>query len=202
MIVEEGEVRVLTDPGVYTTTQTSVTNLSAIVITHEHADHFHIESLKTVLHNNPQAQVVTNSAVGTLLAMENIPYIKVEDNESFRIGELLIEGKGKGHALIYPSIPSVMNTGFFIGKKLYYPGDALSVIDENVDVLALPVAGPWIKMSEAIDFAKKIHPRICFPVHDGWFEGTDHPFHRVPQKILTENGIDFTILSLGEAVEL
>jgi L-ascorbate metabolism protein UlaG (beta-lactamase superfamily) len=54
MVLEIDGVKILTDPGSFTIgAQEGVTGLDAILITHEHADHFHIESLHTVVRNNP-----------------------------------------------------------------------------------------------------------------------------------------------------
>lgn len=45
----ETGVRIMTDPGAYSTLQNDARNIDYIFITHEHQDHFHLESLKTVL---------------------------------------------------------------------------------------------------------------------------------------------------------
>src|SRR3989344_5644853 len=50
--IEENGVRILTDPGTYSTQQSEVKNIDFVLITHEHADHFHIDSLKALLKNN------------------------------------------------------------------------------------------------------------------------------------------------------
>ena len=49
LLIEINGIRFLTDPGNYTTAQNEVKNLHCIVISHEHTDHLHIESLKTGL---------------------------------------------------------------------------------------------------------------------------------------------------------
>lgn len=58
------------------------------------------------------------------------------------------------------------NTGYFIDEKLFYPGDAFTDPGRPIDVLALPVAGPWVKISESVDYALALKPRTVFPVHD------------------------------------
>ena len=30
----------------------------------------------------------------------------------------------------------------------------------------MPVAGPWMKLSEAIDYVRAVRPRVAVPVHD------------------------------------
>lgn len=201
LVVEEQGVRVLTDPGAWTEAQHDQRNIDLVLITHEHADHFHLDSLKQVLQHNPQAVVVTNRAVGTLLAAEGIAYVVVEDGQKHAHKDLEIMGHGTDHAPIYPSVPSVINTGYFIGSRLFYPGDALYVPPQPVDVLALPVCGPWLKISEAIDYAKAIKPAHAFPVHDGMLK-IFGPFHALPQRELTAAAIAFTPLAAGDTLEL
>ena len=52
LLIEEGEAQILTDPGNYNDTP-EVENLDAILITHEHSDHFHLDALKAILENDP-----------------------------------------------------------------------------------------------------------------------------------------------------
>lgn len=199
MVLEEGGVKLLIDPGVFTMGQESVMDVDAVLITHEHADHFHLESLKKMLANNPNARVITNRAVGALLGAAAITHEIVGDGERAMVGELSVEGFGTEHGKIYKDLPQVENTGYFVGEKFYFPGDSLHNPNKKVDVLALPVAGPWVKMSEAIDYAKEIHPRVAFPVHDGF--KPDAVWQKWPADILPTLGIDCTIIPDGETRE-
>ncbi len=197
MIIEEKGLRILTDPGNYSTAQNGVTGVDIILITHEHGDHFHLDSLKAVLKNNPQAVVITNSAVGKLLDAESISYQLVEHGQGKTISEVLFEGFGQAHAPIYKSWGSVENTGYFIANRFFYPGDAFTQPGKAVEILALPVAGPWLKISECIDYALAVNPTVCFPVHDRMlkFGGGNH---KVPEIILKEKGIQFSVFEEGK----
>lgn len=201
LVIEEAGARLMTDPGGWTTAQNEIKNLDVILITHEHPDHFHVESLKIVLKNSPQAVVITNSAVGALLDNAGIAYRGLEHDQAETIKGVSVEGHGQNHAVIHPEVPSVMNTGYRIAEKLFYPGDALYVPNVPVEVLALPVAGPWLKISEAIDYALSLKPRLCFPVHDGMLSIIG-PFHGVPSLILPKHGIEFTPLTAGQELEV
>jgi L-ascorbate metabolism protein UlaG (beta-lactamase superfamily) len=173
LLIEHKGVKILTDPGVFTLeAQEQVTGIDIILITHEHQDHFHIESLKKILLHNRDAIVVTNDAVGAYLTKEAIAYAQVCDGDSSELKGIKFEGFGKDHAEIYGTMGLVTNTGYFLDDIFYFPGDnfyppKLGQAIRPVDILALPVAGPWVKMSMAIDFAKLIKPRTAFGVHDG-----------------------------------
>jgi len=201
LLIKTEKAIVLTDPGTYSHLQDTIKGIDIILITHEHQDHFHIDSVKKILLNNPEAKIITNNAVGELLDAEEIPYDIVSEGEKSDEYGVLIEGYGHKHEIIYGEFGQVENTGYFIDGKLFYPGDAFTYPDRFVDILALPVAGPWMKISEAIDYCLAVKPRTSFPVHDG---GLKQPgvSHRVTSQILFDNGIGFVPMIEGEEKEI
>ncbi len=200
LIIETKGVRIMTDPGSFTTAQNEEKNIDIIAITHEHGDHFHIDSLKAVISNNPGVKVITNTAVGKLLDAEGISYELLEDGGAINLNGIAFEGHGEHHAVIYKEIGQVQNTGFFIDNTLFYPGDALTNPNKPIDILALPVAGPWLKISEAIDYAIAVKPRRVFPVHDALYANPAFGSMHV-SKVLPEEGIEFIPLNAGEEKE-
>lgn len=200
LIVEVDGVRILTDPGMFSTAQNEAKNIDIVLITHEHGDHLHVDSLKTILKNNPKVTVITNSGVGKILTQEGIPHELLEDKQSKNVFGILLEGFGEKHATIYRDYGQVMNTGYFIANRFFYPGDALYDPQKAIDILALPVAGPWIKISEAVEYAKLIKPRVTFPVHDGILVYTK-PFFLPLETFLPPEGIAVTAFVAGETKE-
>jgi len=201
LVIKVGELTILTDPGMFTDAQNSLTNIDLVLITHEHADHFHIESLKQILKNNPNLKVMTNTAVGKLLEKENIAHEIVEDGQNQLVKDVLIEGFGTTHAEVYKSITPVQNTGYLIAGRFFMPGDALHVPAKQVEILALPVAGPWIKISEAIDYAKAVKPKKCFPVHDAIIAKEARGFFsNLPANELAKEGIELHMIEDGKSV--
>jgi len=196
LVIEEQNARIITDPGAWTTEQNKEQDIDAILITHEHSDHLHIESLKAILKNNPHAKIYTGKGAGKILAVAGIKYELLEHGQSAVINGVSVTGLGRKHAVIYPAIPQVDNCGYLIGGRFFYPGDALTVPEKPVEILALPVAGPWLKISEAIDYAKNVKPKICFPVHDGMLRITT-AFYSHPKRFLAPAGIEFKELSQG-----
>jgi L-ascorbate metabolism protein UlaG (beta-lactamase superfamily) len=199
----KGVIRILTDPGMYSKGQNELTGIYFVLITHEHADHYHVDSVKAVMANNPQAKIITNSAVATLLKKENIACSIVGHGQTADLHGIVLKGWGTKHAIIYKEYGQVENTGYFIGGKLWYPGDNFTPIDWKVEILALPVVAPWMKSSEAIEYAIAVKPKKCFPVHDAFLEGSigAQGFHRLPKMILEKEGIDFIPLEAGQSAE-
>ncbi len=200
LLVEENGVRILVDPGVYSTAQNELKNIDAVLITHEHQDHVDIASLKTVLGNNAGARVITNGSVADIFVKEGIKVDLVEDGASTDVKGVTIEGVGKEHALIHSSVPRIKNVGYFIAGRFFYPGDALTIPGRPVEILAMPTAAPWGKVSEFLDYAIAVKPKVCFPVHDAILK--DPAFgNRWPSLVLPPAGISFQILELGKEYE-
>jgi L-ascorbate metabolism protein UlaG (beta-lactamase superfamily) len=200
LIIETNGIRFLTDPGNYTTEQDTVTGIDCIVISHEHTDHLHIESLKTVLQNNPGAEVICNFSVGKILDKKSIPYHKISDGEKITYKGIEISGHGVKHELIFRDFEQVENTGYLFDGTLFYPGDAFYNPGVAVDILAFPIGGPWSNISQSLEYVLDVKPRIAFPVHDGNL--IRHGLTtRLPGLKLPEAGIEFVSLELGKEYE-
>jgi L-ascorbate metabolism protein UlaG (beta-lactamase superfamily) len=202
-VVDINGYRIMTDPSSFNYGGDSVLekNISLILITHEHGDHLHIETLQEILKNNEKATVISNASVGKLLTEAGIKYEKVEDGESYNLNGIIIKGFGDKHAQIYEDYGQVQNTGYMI-DSLCYPGDSFSAPGVEVDILALPVLGPWMKMKDAIDYAKELKPRVCFPVHDAPLKPFATFIYGIPEHFLSKVGIGFKKLELGKEEDL
>lgn len=199
LLIETKGKRILTDPGSYTVeAHSKLTNIDYLLFTHEHQDHYHLESLKTILENNPEVIVYSNSSVSELLDKEGIKHTLVKHEDSILLGEITVLGIGEKHAQMHSSILLSNNLGFFIDERLWYPGDAFTDPKRSVEILALPVSGPWMKISEAIDYALLLKPKVAFPVHDGTRFGSAHA---LPLKILPEQNIEFVTMVEGDTKE-
>lgn len=201
LIIETNNLKIMTDPGNFSIEQNQEKDVDVVLITHEHADHFHLESLLEVIKNNPQCRIITNTSVKKLLDKENIACEILDENE-IDVG-VKIFAKTCPHADIFDGIIPVQNTGYLIDDKLFYPGDAWLLSEKEVEVLALPVAGPWSKIRDSIEYAVKINPKIAFPVHDGIIKDSAiNIFHKFPEKFLNEKNIHFKTLEAGEILEI
>jgi len=186
MLIETSGLRIVTDPGCWSGgKQNSLKDIDLLIITHEHADHFDIEMLQTMLQNNPNAKVITNSSVGKLLAEAKIDFEVIENGQNNSFSGVEIAGYGDKHAEIYENYGMVQNTGYFVDKTLFYPGDAFINPDRKVPLLALPIAGPWLSTKEAINYAKELAPQHAFGVHDGML-GFIGPYHNLPANLLKD----------------
>lgn len=203
LIIDTNNARIMTDPGAFTVDDHStIAGVDIILITHEHADHLHTESLTHLIEKNPNVEVITNSSVGNILSEAGIKYSVLEGNGTKTIKNTPLEAFDEKHAEIYREVGQVQNTGYFIDNKLFYPGDAYCDPKKDVDILALPVAGPWCRIADAINYALKLKPNRAFPVHDGVLnQDRIGAYHRIPSNVLRENGVEFIQMKKGDTSE-
>ena len=202
LLITTEKITILTDPGTFTTEQNDLTSIDVVLVTHEHADHFHLDSVKKILVNSPKAVVVTNATVGALLDAAGIAWQRVGNGEKTEIMGVPIEGYGHRHAPIYKEWGETENTGYMIDSELFYPGDSFTNPGRGVEILALPVAGPWMKISEALEYALAVKPNFAFPVHDAIVNQAFVGFmHKMFSTILIPDGIEFVSVAAGEEKE-
>ncbi|MDD5720860.1 MAG: MBL fold metallo-hydrolase [Candidatus Pacebacteria bacterium] len=181
LVVETNGKKIMTDPGFYTEKEhMQEKNVDLILITHEHGDHIHVESLKEIIKNNPNVIIITNDGVGKLLKKAGIKYEVLKDKTLKDFSGVEIEACDCKHEEIYQDFGQVLNTGYFIDKRFFYPGDSFCNPGKPVEILALPVAGPWANIKNAVNYALSINPKVCFPVHDGMLNHFGSS-HRVPE---------------------
>lgn len=170
VLIDTGTTRVLVDPGGFSDVS-GVTNLDAVLITHQHPDHITAEQLATVLAANPDVPIYadpqTAEQFGTRAAVKGW----VGGDDAVTVGDLTVTPVGAQHAEIHPYIPRIDNTGLVIsggGLTLFHPGDALDAEPGTaIDILAVPVTAPWSAVKDTIAFVRRIQPRLLVPIHDG-----------------------------------
>ena len=74
---------------------------------------------------------------------------------------------GGQHALIHPSMPTIVNVGYLVDELLYHPGDSFAVPPVEVKNLLVPIHAPWSKMSEVVDFVVSVRAEHAHQIHDG-----------------------------------
>jgi L-ascorbate metabolism protein UlaG (beta-lactamase superfamily) len=164
--VEHDGATVVIDPGVFTDAE-ALDGAGAVLITHEHADHYLPDHLRAT-----DAPVFTIAAVADRIR-EDAPDVAervtvVEPAQGFDAG-LPVTAVGELHAVIHPEFPRFFNSGYVLtagDQKLYHPGDALTEPGEQVDLLFVPVSAPWMRASEAIEFARAVKAPRNLAIHD------------------------------------
>lgn len=164
--LETGPHTIVLDPGGFTAPE-AVDGATAVLITHEHPDHYAPDHLRRT-----DAPIHTIAAVAERIRDE-APDL-AERVEVASPGGTIDPGVptrvvGDKHAVIHPEMTHFDNSGYLLeveGVSVYHPGDSLTVPDQQVDVLLLPVSAPWLKVSECIDFARDVGAPRSLAIHD------------------------------------
>lgn len=201
LIIEEGNTRLMTDPGNLTDGQLSYEGLEVILITHTHPDHLDMDSIGEVASKNPDAVFIGNTGIKEALLEKDIVVETIPHGEEKKIKDISIKAFDAPHEHIYESVPVPENTGYLINETLYIPGDSYTVPDIEVPVLAVPVSAPWGTIGSSIDYIKAVNPKKAFPIHDGMLS-TLGPFHQLPAEELHDSEIEFTTLKSSEDLEI
>ena len=166
VVLCEEERRLVIDPGVFTE-PAAFEGASAVLITHEHPDHFAPDPLRAALEADPALEVWTNGSVAAQLDGPSGRVHVVGDGDAPSIAGFDVHVHGELHAEMHPEIPRVANIGFLVDGTVFHPGDALTVPDEPVSTLLLPLHAPWSRTADLIDYVRAVHADQAYAVHDG-----------------------------------
>lgn len=190
------------DPGVFTD-PTATDGASAVLVTHEHADHFVEQRLRAAAAADPALEIWTNRAVADQLTGLGDRVHAVGEGDTFTAAGFDVQVHGQLHAQIHPDIPRITNVGFLVGGTVFHPGDALTVPETPVDTLMLPAHAPWSTIGMLIDYVRAVRPRQVYGVHDGLLNDTGLGF---VARLLGDGGpgtgAPYAKLAVGESVTL
>jgi L-ascorbate metabolism protein UlaG (beta-lactamase superfamily) len=201
LLVETPEETVLFDPGVFSWesgafSTDAVQKLDAIVITHEHPDHFHEPFVQALVQKFPDALFISTQAVVTRLHEMGIKKAACESTDSIRVFST------EPHADLPPLGPTPENIAVHYKDHLTVGGDRHN-LEETKEVLALSMTGPWGSARAAADMVLRLKPKVAFPVHDWhWNDQARQIEYDRFEKILGEHNITFIKPVNGESFEV
>lgn len=158
---------VVIDPGVLSEPE-AVDGVAAVLVTHEHADHWTVENLRAA-----DAPVYTIEAVARQLrgadpaVAERV--VVLRPGEEREIAGFAVRVVGEKHAVIHPELPTFDNSGYVVsagGESVYHPGDSFELPGGPVDVFCAPVCAPWASMAQLVDLARDVAAARTLGIHD------------------------------------
>jgi L-ascorbate metabolism protein UlaG (beta-lactamase superfamily) len=198
-VVTEGAARLVIDPGGFTR-PVDATDVVAVVVTHEHPDHVTPEQVARVLAQNPGAVVLGPAGVARALPDVDVDVVTGGDHRT--VGPFELTFHGTRHNVIHRSVPVVDNTGVLVNGRLFHPGDAYTVPDVPVEVLAAPIGAPWLKVAEMMDFVAVVAPTRAYPVHEATLSDVGFDMHVGRLREATAATGSVVVLAPGESLTI
>jgi len=200
--LERGSDVLVIDPGMFTDHAAALAGCDAILVTHEHVDHLDVEPVAAAVRRG--AHVWGPAAALAPLADAGAPAESlhaVVEGDHITAGGFDVDVLGEWHAQIHADIPLVHNVGYLV-ERVLHPGDALLAVDADaVDVLLVPIAAPWLRLAEAVDYVRALAPRQTVVIHDAQLSDVGRG---LSLRLLTQLGGagEPVVLAPGESIEV
>jgi L-ascorbate metabolism protein UlaG (beta-lactamase superfamily) len=162
---KDGAVLVI-DPGGFTDAAAALAGADAVMVTHEHADHLDADAVRTALQASPELTLWANPQVTAQFTEFGGRVHETRPGDVLSAAGFEVHVYGHDHALIHTDIPLVVNNGFLVEGELFHPGDSFTVPQQPVRTLLVPIAGPWLKAGDMIDYFRAVGPARGYAIHD------------------------------------
>ena len=183
LLVEDGDARLLLDPGVFSSGFETLRGLTGVLVTHQHADHLDRDRLPALLERNPGARLVAEPGLaGQLSGSVSRDVESFGAGDTTDVGGLRVTGVGGRHAVIHEDIPRIGNVGLVLAvdgePTLFCTGDMIDTTPDGVDVVAVPLNAPWCAAKETVAFLRALAAPVAIPVHDAGLSPTGRALYQ------------------------
>lgn len=185
----------LFDPGSHTYSSgeldlESIGEVTRVLITHEHSDHVNPDFVRWLLDRGSDLTVYSNGAVAGMLADHDIA-VETSSPRGVSIEDVLHE--------VVPNGSAPPNRAFTIEEVFTHPGDSRQPT-RCAPTLALPLMAPWGSATGAVEFARRLRPRLVVPAHDFYLSESGRSWLRgLVKGALSQDGIELVDLDWGES---
>lgn len=198
VIEKDGKVLVF-DPVEFKEKLPEFTNVVAVVITHKHGDHFQPAVVERIMAANPAAELITSAETAEMVNGA----IVAKAGDTRDVSGFKLDFFGRDHAAIIPGQVPCDNIGIVVDGLMANPGDSFDLPATPVKVLFTPIASPWNKVAETIDFMKEARPEVVIPIHDAVLSDLGMTFNcNWLKSACAEIGAEFVQLGFGESYEI
>ncbi|MFE4873655.1 MBL fold metallo-hydrolase [Streptomyces sp. NPDC056682] len=201
--VTKEDAKIVIDPGTFTPDAAqAVAAADAVLITHEHFDHFDEDLIARSLETRPELRVYGPASVVERWSARRGQVTAVAAGDNVAVAGFDVSVFGDLHASIHRDIPRVANVGYLVDGRLYHPGDAYHVPDAPVDTLLLPTSGPWTKLGDAADYVREVAPNNLIQIHEVMLGpiGQQSTARFLSPEMLTE--VPLVIVPIGETIAI
>ncbi len=174
----------------------SIEHVDRIIYTHSHGDHFDIDILSSLSKKFPNAQVIANEEIQSIIMRSGI-------NITMRVeSQCSIKFLSPHEELPIPGAKAPAENGYHFKNIFTHPGDSQS-FNETKKVLAMPFIAPWGRTKDSIDKVLDLKPEYVLPIHD-WHYTDDAKqwLQEMLESIFAESGIKLLPNEIGREIDL
>ena len=202
LVEDEGET-ILFDPGNYSWNESAIQlddieQLSCVLITHSHGDHFSIDAMKAIVEHFPAVRVVAPDDV-----VKGLKEAGIQCHTSSQAPG--VEVLNLPHEALPPGLGEPPeNWGFNVNEKLTNPGDSLA-FTHTLPILLLPVTAPFLSYKDAIAKVLTLdkRPRFVVPIHDWhWKDEARQEWYSLATESFAKYEVEFLPLDNFETQQI
>jgi L-ascorbate metabolism protein UlaG (beta-lactamase superfamily) len=201
--LEKDTGKLVLDPGGFSETAAALAGATAVLVTHEHADHLEPDAVRAALTADPSLTLHAPQAVADRFAEFGDRVTTVAGGTAFDVAGFSVRTFGDQHALIHPRIPVIANVGYLVDDDVFHPGDSFTVPEAAVTTLLLPSSAPWAKLSEVIDYAVAVRAQRTLPIHEAVYSDFAQALvNGLAEQTLDGFGCSYEVVGAGSSLQL
>jgi hypothetical protein len=194
---KDGKI-LLVDPVEFKEKLPDFLNVVGIILTHKHGDHCQPAVIERIMAANPASELISSAETAEMV--NGAVVAKAGDTRD--VSGFKLDFFGRDHAAIIPGQVPCDNIGVVVDDALVNPGDSFDLPETEAKVLMAPIASPWNRVSETIDFVNRAHPRMVIPFHDAVLSDLGMTFNcNWLNKACADINAGFERLGFGESLD-
>jgi L-ascorbate metabolism protein UlaG (beta-lactamase superfamily) len=194
--------RILLDPGSFSTGLADLGPVDAVLVTHEHVDHVDPSQIHAIRKTSPLAPMYGGPGTAEVLRNCGVEPVELVENGQLGVAGVRVEVVCGQHEPVHPEVPTPANYAYLIGESVLHPGDCWTEVARPVDTLLLPIGGPWMKLAEAVEYVRRVRPRVAIPIHQQGLVPEHQHLHIGVLTRLAPEGTDVMALELGQPASI
>ncbi len=199
--LEQDGAALVIDPGIWSGPDAAA-SADAILITHEHPDHVAADLVRMAMTGNPSVNLWTTQALAAEFADLGDRVHAVSHGDRFDAAGFDVHVYGGEHARIHQDIPVIANIAFAVEGEVFHPGDSLTMPEDPVPTLLLPINAPWLKASEMIDYGRQVGAPRTIAIHDALLNENGLGLYGRMAAMAGTTGTVYTRLEPGTSIDL